>query len=731
MREDIVVLVFLVLFIIAHVPFFLPNFSSESLSIYSRALASVFLLPFVVVVLWPRQQKDHSENERMFWKSLSFAFALWWFVNTLYLFWSPGSWSALLDISTDAAFLGFYIGWFVALGFAPHNQEGQVLNSSDRWLLGAAVLVLALCLFFYFILIPSRVTPEIYASWVPSLLFFTCLDAVLVIWLVRLVLKAKTLYWKVMYSMLAITCFTYAGLDLLEAMNYAARYQWAKTAVSDILWSLPYLLIVVIARARYFEFPAAEIDINIDDAVKQRSIASISPIILVSFFLPVLHIFLDQLGLLHDEMRQAQASVVLGGLAIFCLLAMLENRSLRRVFHEGEARSVELEALRVKQQVAKRAAKMKDRFFANVSHEIRTPMNGILGMSEILLRGELNNEQQEHAKLVNLSAQGMVKVVDDILAYSKYEAGELALVQEPFRLDETATQVLDLFRASQEQKDIEMFLKFQDDMPLGLEGDSSRLRLVLMNLVANAIKFTQEGEIRIGFTLVETSDSTARIRCEVIDSGIGIKSDAVDELFLPFSQADESSSRKYGGSGLGLAISKKIVEAHSGKIGAFNNPEQGAVFWFEIPFELVANKADALLQEPDVPPSVVTSEQKSDRQILLAEDDVVNQLVAVKQLEILGYQVDVASNGKEVLKALGQHTYALILMDCQMPELDGLQATRLIREQGYSKSELPIVALTANVFDEDRESCFEAGMNDFIAKPVMLESLRDVVGKWL
>ena len=195
---------------------------------------------------------------------------------------------------------------------------------------------------------------------------------------------------------------------------------------------------------------------------------------------------------------------------------------------------------------------------------------------------------------------------------------------------------------------------------------------------------------------------------------------------MPFSQGDESTSRKYGGSGLGLAISKRIVEAHSGKIGAFGQPGEGSVFWFEIPFRIAEGEVVAQQQHVDRTPLMGTQ-----KRILLAEDDIVNQIVAVKQLEVLGQQVDVAGNGREVLEALDRDSYDLILMDCQMPELDGLQATRLIREKGYSKTDLPVIALTANVFDEDRERCIEAGMNDFIAKPVLLENLRKVLVNWL
>ena len=247
-----------------------------------------------------------------------------------------------------------------------------------------------------------------------------------------------------------------------------------------------------------------------------------------------------------------------------------------------------------------------------------------------------------------------------------------------------------------------------------------------MNLVANAVKFTPAGEVTVRFSPLEVSDSNLRLRCEVTDSGIGISPKAAESLFLPFSQSDESTSRKYGGSGLGLAISKQIVDAQSGTIGVLSNLHKGSTFWFEVPFEVAAKETEDHSTELEPAPI-----RRPGERILLAEDNEVSRLVAVKQLEALGREVDVANNGHEVLEALRQRSYSLVLMDCQMPELDGYQATRLIRNQGYSKSDLPIIALTSYVFEEDRERCLEAGMNDFLSKPLSLERLSATLVKWL
>lgn len=725
-RRDPIVLIFLLLFIVVQVPYFLPDASAKNLETYSLILASVFFLPFTGVLLWPRPHDKFHQREGVFWKLLSLSFVFWWVVSMLFWLLPFDYWTESFDIITDSIFLSFYAVWLIAMSFAPHLSDEKTPDYSDRWLMGAAAVILILCLFLYFILIPSRLAPAQYESWVPSLLFYSGLDCILVVLFFHLAIIAGTLRWKVLYSMLAVSNIVFAALDLLEAMNYSTRFHWAGSVASDTLWNLPYLFLVVIVLTRHVEFSN-----HGDKALEVKpssgfSLSRMSPIIMAAFILPVLHICLDLLGLLDQSTRRYQSEVVLASLVVFSILTIMENRSLRRVTARAKAQSAAYEAMRVKQEVSERAEKIKGQFLANVSHEIRTPMNGILGMSEVLLRGNLQGEELEHARLVKLSAQGMLKVVDDILDYSKFQAGQVSLTLEPFRLDDVVTHVFDIFCSTEKIKKVDMRLEFDDDVPRELEGDAARLRQVLINLISNAIKFTSDGEVKVHVSLVEKSGSNARVLCEVIDSGIGISEEAVDELFLPFSQGDESTSRKYGGSGLGLAISKRIVEAHSGKIGAFGQPGEGSVFWFEIPFRIAEVEVVAQQQHVDKTPLMGTQ-----KRILLAEDDIVNQIVAVKQLEVLGQQVDVAGNGREVLEALDRDSYDLILMDCQMPELDGLQATRLIREKGYSKTDLPVIALTANVFDEDRERCIEAGMNDFIAKPVLLENLRKVLVNWL
>ena len=407
--KDPVIRVFALLIVIVHIPYLLPNISTDDIQIYVWTVSTLVLLPFSAAVLWPSREYPFQGNERKFWKLLSFSFVLWWVVSLVNLLKTTGVWDVTFEVTADSIYLAYYICWLFALSFLPHKKHQEAFESTDRWLLVVGAIVLSLFMFFYFILVPSRFSPEDYATWVPSLLFFTFLDGLLTILLIGYALKAQNQRWKVSYGILAGITFTFALLDLLEANHYSNQLYWLENNSAELIWGIPYLIIAVVARARYFKYPKSVLETPSSVPVVERQLALISPIILMSFLLPVLHISLRQFGSMPTHLERALSAVVLASLAAFLFLAILENRSLRRSGRLAKIHALENEKLRIEQQAAKKSELAKAQFLSNVSHEIRTPMNGILGMSEIILRGELDQEQHEQVDLVRTSAQGLLR----------------------------------------------------------------------------------------------------------------------------------------------------------------------------------------------------------------------------------------------------------------------------------------------------------------------------------